>query len=119
MKAHECDADCAGTIVNDACAVCGVWHGVECDHCGQRGYHATTCPEVADESCTSPTTAEMRAAAYRAYVAACAAESARRVPVVDLDADLRYLDGGETRRIPVETLDEVAASYYAARAVMA
>lgn len=41
---HTKDTDCTVDPDTLCCTVCGVDHSEECLECGQRGYHAETCP---------------------------------------------------------------------------
>lgn len=47
---HTQDSDCAGSVVDGECAVCGVGHGGDpCETCGGRAYHVEYCPTAEGE----------------------------------------------------------------------
>ena len=48
--AHTRDSDCDGHIDDTgACAICGAWHGDECQDCGGRAYHDPACLAAHDQ----------------------------------------------------------------------
>ena len=40
---HTTDSDCTINPETDCCVECGVYHGDNCPHCGERAFHADGC----------------------------------------------------------------------------